>query len=96
MNKTIIPKVEIPIFNNIIPIHHDDIVPIGLTYEDGFVLETYYSGCNLKMFPDKNGFAYYEKTYEKTIEEKVQEMTIEEIEKKLGYKVKIVGNKEED
>ena len=29
------------------------------------------------------------------IEEKTQEMTIEEIEKKLGYKIKIVGDKHE-
>lgn len=32
---------------------------------------------------------------EHTIKEKPQEMTIEEIEKKLGYKIKIVGEKHE-
>lgn len=31
---------------------------------------------------------------EKVIEEKVQELTIEEIEKKLGYKVKIVAKED--
>lgn len=30
---------------------------------------------------------------EKTIEEKTQEMTLDEIEKKLGYKIKIVNKK---
>ena len=42
---------------------------------------------------DRGG--YSEEVYftEKTIEEKVQEMTIDEIEKKLGLKIKIVSKK---
>lgn len=36
-----------------------------------------------------NGIAYSEKV----IEEKTQEMTIEEIEKRLGYKIKVVAKK---
>lgn len=43
----------------------------------------------LEVCKDKNG-VYYTKTVK---EYKTKEMTIEEIEKKLGYKVKIVNNK---
>ena len=49
-------------------------------------------GANLKL--DKVGGVLCDILYvERLIKEKVQEMTLDEIEKKLGYKVKIV-NKE--
>ena len=41
----------------------------------------------MKLLPDENGAAYIIKT----IEEKPKEMTLDEIEKKLGHKVKIVN-----
>lgn len=42
---------------------------------------------NLRMYPDVAGAAFTIKA----IEEKTKEMTLEEIEKKLGHKVKIVS-----
>ena len=45
-------------------------------------------GCRLRIY-GKEGIYYTEKI----IKEKTQEMTIEEIEKKLGHKIKIVGKK---
>ena len=41
----------------------------------------------MTLMPDKDGNEYYVKT----IKEKTKEMTLEEIEKKLGHKVKIVN-----
>lgn len=41
----------------------------------------------MRLLPDKDGLAFRIKT----IEEKTKEMTLEEIEKKLGHKVKIVS-----
>lgn len=57
-------------------------------YGDGFYVYTNLSS-KMKVFRDNNG----DFMTIKCIEEKVHEMTIEEIEKKLGYKVSIVGNK---
>lgn len=45
----------------------------------------------LPMLPDENGHMYYQKL----IKEKVHDLTLSEIEKKLGYKVRIVGEKKE-
>ena len=42
-----------------------------------------------KLNRDSKGNAYYERV----IQEKTKEMTLEEIEKKLGHKVKIVSDK---
>jgi len=42
---------------------------------------------NMNLMPDKDGNTYYIKS----IKEKTKEMTLEEIEKKLGHKVKIVN-----
>lgn len=44
----------------------------------------------LQMYVDDWGFVYRESV----IEEKTKEMTLEEIEKKLGHKVKIVSREE--
>ena len=46
---------------------------------------------DLRMVPDKEGNCYYQKL----IREKVHDMTLEEIEKKLGYKVRVVSEKVE-
>lgn len=43
-------------------------------------------------YPDKNG----NRLYWETVSVKTHEMTMEEIEKKLGYKIKIISKKEEE
>ena len=43
-------------------------------------------------YPDKNG----NRLYRETVSVKTHEMTMEEIEKKLGYKIKITSKKEEE
>lgn len=61
--------------------------PIGVDFRDR------YTECKISFgdtaFPieEKNGVAYVEKV----IKEKTQELTLEEIERRLGYKVKIVS-----
>lgn len=45
----------------------------------------------LMLYADDKGFLYHEQL----VEEKTKEMTLEEIEKKLGHKVKIVSREEE-
>ena len=47
----------------------------------------YINPINFDIFPDSNGHFL---TID-CIEEKVQEMTVEEIEKKLGHKIKIIS-----
>lgn len=47
---------------------------------------------HLKLFPDEQGNDYYIKELEKF----EKEMTLKEIEKKLGYKIKLVSGKEEN
>ena len=42
-------------------------------------------------YPDKNG----NRLYRETVSVKTHEITMEEIEKKLGYKIKIISKKEE-
>ena len=79
-----LPRVRLPLKENDVTIRTD---------HDGF---SYISHANvgfgyLRLHPDKNGVQY---TVE-TIETKTKEMTLEEIEKKLGHKVKIVSEKEE-
>lgn len=73
---------------------------IGENYNDGlypYVKNMYIDMGfgNIRLEQGKiNGFAnpYYYAL--KTIEEKTQEMTLSEIEKKLGYKIKLVDEKE--
>ena len=45
---------------------------------------------DLLVLPDDDG----RMIYEKLIEEKVHDMTVTEIEKKLGYKIRVVSEKE--
>ena len=46
----------------------------------------------LKLFPDEQG----NECYIKELEKFGKEMTLKEIEKKLGYKIKLVNGKEEN
>ena len=50
--------------------------------------------CNGECFTEKAGKIKNVQYVIETLETKVHEMTIDEIEKKLGYKIKIVGEKE--
>lgn len=84
-----IPHLNIPIY--------DDRMPV-LELACGFNNECYalFGGIKLplteaKTKHGKNGKYHYTI---KTLKEKRQEMTLEEIEKKLGYKIKIVSEKE--
>ena len=78
-----IPRLVIPLETNFIKINRydDSSILIGPEYRAdlGF--------GEMRLLPDKDGTAF---TIE-TIEEKYTEMTMDEIEKKLGYKVKIVN-----
>lgn len=63
--------------------------------------DSMFRGCDYEInlgFGDLKGFAYDSDKLvtEVLIKERVEEMTIEEIEKKLGYKVKIVNKKENE
>lgn len=72
-----IPKIFLPINNHELII--DDRSPQRLYIDLGF------GEC--RMCLDDNGNFYYKRV----IEEKIHELTISDIEKKLGYKVKIVS-----
>ncbi len=77
-----IPHIELPLWND-----------FNMKNEFG-----YYGPCchtinigfgDLPMRSDKHGNMFYEKL----IEEKIHDMTLDEIEKKLGYKVRVVSEK---
>lgn len=77
-----IPRIELPISND-----------FNMKNEFGF-----YGPCNhtidigfgdLTMISDEHG----NKFYERLIKEKIHDMTLDEIEKKLGYKVRVVSEK---
>lgn len=93
ITETHIPKIHIPL-------ELGRINPFNISNAD-YVL----GGCSLKMYEGVSTFRTEDgerESYpnvlfaEKVIEEKVQEMTLSEIEKKLGYKVKIVSEKGEN
>jgi len=44
-----------------------------------------------EVYNEKGNMIYYENSNGKIIDERVKELTIEEIEKLLGYKIKIKG-----
>jgi hypothetical protein len=78
-----IPRIAIPLNPNNIKIKADCDCVVGAPVR-------YYADLGfgeMKLLPDKNGAAFTITT----IEEKPKEMTLDEIEKKLGYKVKIVS-----
>lgn len=80
------PKVRLPIeFGSIESRIVASLMPIRDEYEHLLCID----GGYLKL-EEKNGVCFYTKT----IKEKPQKMTVEEIEKKLGYKVEIVAKKE--
>lgn len=87
--KIIYPKVEtgIPLRNA-----YPSIDPGVFPNKDIYRLPFYcmYDEGHIAFEDEKGNFMYKE-----TIEKKTYEMTMEEIEKKLGYKVKIVSKKEE-
>lgn len=78
-----IPRLVIPLETNIIKINrYDDLSKI--------INQEYCADLGfgeMKLLPDKDGAAFTVKT----VKEKYTEMTLDEIEKKLGYKVKIVS-----
>ena len=60
-----------------------------------------FKGCDYEInlgFGDLKGFAYDSDKIVKDIliEERIEEMTVEEIERQLGYKIKIVNKKESE
>lgn len=87
-----IPRVVIPLNTNFIKINryddfqHDDFQSCHIT-QDYFVDLGF---GEMRLSPDVNGAAFTIKT----VKEKTKEMTLEEIEKKLGHKVKIVNKKD--
>lgn len=89
-----IPKVEIPVNANVYP-HIDYTRDIYGNKYIGHHLnekcELYVGYGNLKMLPGETLEANHVYYTEKTIKEKHKEMTLAEIEKKLGYKIKIVA-----
>lgn len=79
-----VPRIELPISGDLIMRHDIGIFgPCRHTIDIGF--------GDLDIFPDKHGNNFYEKC----IKEKIHDMTLDEIEKKLGYKVRVVSEKEE-
>jgi len=79
-----IPKIKLPICVDKVSITRDYDSYFGQSYTANLGFG------GLVMEPDKNGVCYTESI----LETKVHEMTISEIEKKLGYKIKIVNDKE--
>ena len=83
------------------------IVDIPIYFEDSPIVmdcirrDSMFRGYNYEInlgFGDLKGFVYDSDKLvtEILIKERVEEITIEEIERKLGYKVKIVNNKEDE
>ena len=98
-HKVIFPKVDLPFNQYSIPGHISD-------QERGefiYMANAYQYGVDYAMCHVRKGIVANPLTNEKLdpctmadilVEPKVHEMTLEEVEKKLGYKVKIVSNKE--
>ena len=66
---------------------------------DGKGNQTYYEDSygfwEKREYNEKGNMIYYENSNGKIIDERVKELTIEEIERLLGYKIKIKGEKNE-
>lgn len=85
--KITIPKIKLPLFNN--PLIATADVPLGLMYTKP-MHEVNIGFGKLEMCNDqKDRFMY-----EEVLKEYPQKMTVDEIEKELGYKVEIVSKKE--
>lgn len=85
--KITIPKIRLPLFNN--PLIIKGVVNLDSMYTKP-THEINIGFGELEMCDDHKGNFMYEEV----LEEYVQKMTIDEIEKKLGYKVEIVSKKE--
>ena len=86
-----IPRVILPISDNMMPFidinrsrYHDPCIQMGVYKLPLAEAET------------KHGVEGKYPYTIKTLNEKCQEMTLEEVEKKLGYKIKLVTKKEEE
>ena len=82
-----IPACEFPLNPNNLYIHQEfydtDIVPPATYYFKG--------ASELRLFPATNPDRTHYVLTDKLVEPRVEEMTIAQIEKELGYKVKIVN-----
>lgn len=101
ITETHIPKLHIALESgNINPFNifnSDRIAETGADYVLGYHAFRMYEGVSTFRTEDGELELYENVLFtEKVIEEKVQEMTLSEIEKKLGYKVKIVSEKGEN
>lgn len=90
-----IPRIKLPVNDDILPnidVHHD-YDPLGYPLTPRARIKCGYGG-DLQLekgkVDDTIGDVYY---VVKVLEEKTHELTVAEIEKKLGYKVKIVSDK---
>ena len=85
--KLTIPKIKLPLFNN-------PLIPTGVINLDSMYTkptrEVNIGFGELEMCNDQKDYFMYEEV----LEEYAQKMTVDEIEKKLGYKVEIVSKKE--
>jgi hypothetical protein len=80
-----VPKIHLPTMNGPViktPICICDRYSEPPTIDLGF--------GDLNMLKDETGHLYYEKL----VKEKIHNMTLDEIEKKLGFKVRVVSEKE--
>lgn len=82
-----IPKVKIPFNKNMYP---NIVQDIRYGYITQYKLNADFED-DLWIFPGETSEANHVYYTEKTIQEKHKEMTLAEIEKKLGYKIKIVA-----
>lgn len=88
VEKLTIPRAKIPIDDGFYPVLVHSTPTFSTYFGGGRVsLNSGYEGHRFELKADPNGNLF---KFE-TIKEKEHEMTIEEIEKKLGYKVKIVS-----
>ena len=98
-HKVIFPKVDLPFNQYSIPCYVSDqergeFIDMANAYQYG----NYYAMCHVRKGIVVNPLTNEESDLcnmaDILVEPKIHEMTLEEVEKKLGYKVKIVSNKE--
>lgn len=89
ISEVVMPKVELPFSSSLVNVEIEGCIDQGFLCYFGKVVEARFANGKSLRLRDKNGHEYVETI----IEEKTKEMTLEEIEKKLGYKVKIVSKK---
>lgn len=85
------PHVLLPFYEKVMPTLRDDVGWGGI---DDSIVSLYDNSLHLAKGKTKHvEDGKYNYTI-KTLKEKCHEMTLEEVEKKLGYKIKIVSGKE--